>query len=117
MRLTLLLALLLATPATAQRPVYSVKAYGAKGDGNTLDTRAINRAMDAAARAGGGTVYFPAGTYPSFSIQLQSHVALHLEPGATLLAADTSRGEVRCRRSRGRTTSSRTSATATGTTR
>jgi polygalacturonase len=91
----LLLPLLLASPAAAaqQRPVYSVTAYGAKGDGKTLDTRAINRAVEAAAAAGGGTVYFPAGTYPSFSIRLRSHVGLYLEHGATLLAADTSRGK------------------------
>jgi polygalacturonase len=93
----LLAALALARPAGAQapagRPVYSVTAYGAKGDGHTLDTEAINRAVEAAAKAGGGTVYFPAGTYPSFSIRLRSHVGLYLEHGATLLAADTSRGK------------------------
>jgi polygalacturonase len=80
--------------ATAQEPpfpadaVHDVRSYGALGDGTTLDTDAINAAIDAAAEAGGGTVYFPAGTYPSFSIRLRSHVALYLGRGATLLAAD-----------------------------
>jgi polygalacturonase len=41
----------------------------------------------AAAKAGGGTVYFPAGTYRSYSIRLLSHISLYLDQGATLLAA------------------------------
>ena len=67
---------------------FDVKQYGAAGDGQTLDTAAINKAIDAAAKAGGGTVYFPAGTYRSFSIRLQSNVALFLDHGATILAAE-----------------------------
>ena len=83
-------ALLLAAfpPAAAQTPrVYDVRAYGARGDSATLDTDAINRAIEAAAAAGGGTVHFPAGKYSSFSIHLRSNVTLHLDAGATLLAA------------------------------
>jgi polygalacturonase len=64
-----------------------VKAYGAVGDGTTIASPAINRAIDAAAAAGGGTIYFPAGTYASYSIRLKSNVGLHLDRGATLLAA------------------------------
>jgi polygalacturonase len=71
---------------------FDVRAFGAKGDGTTIDSDAINRAIDAAAAAGGGTVRFPAGTYASYSVHLKSHVALHLEQGATLLAADTTAG-------------------------
>ena len=48
--------------------VYDVKSYGAKGNGQALDTATINRAIEAAAAAGGDTVRFPAGTYLSFSI-------------------------------------------------
>ncbi len=66
---------------------YDVKSYGAAGDGKTLDTAAINKAIDAAAAAGGGTVHFPAGTYASHSIRLKSNIALYLDQGATLLAA------------------------------
>lgn len=71
--------------------VYSVRAYGARGEGKTVDTPAVNRAIDAAAVAGGGTVHFPAGTYLCFSIRLKSNVALHLDPGAIILAADPTR--------------------------
>ncbi len=69
-------------------PVYDVRAFGARGDGKTLDTDAINKAIETAAERGGGTVYFPAGTYLSFSIRLKSHIALYLDQGATLLAAN-----------------------------
>ena len=67
---------------------FDVKSFGATGDGKTLDTDAINQAIDAAAAAGGGTVEFPAGNYLSFSIRLKSHVALHLGIGSTLIAAE-----------------------------
>jgi polygalacturonase len=67
---------------------FDVKAYGATGDGKTIDTDAINKAIEAANAAGGGTVFFPAGTYASYSIHLKSNVALYLGAGATLLAAD-----------------------------
>lgn len=67
--------------------VFDVRAYGAKGDSSSLDTDAINRAIDAAAAAHGGTVYFGPGTYSSFSIHLKSGVTLYLDHGASLLAA------------------------------
>ncbi|MGH6631674.1 MAG: glycosyl hydrolase family 28-related protein, partial [Burkholderiales bacterium] len=74
--------------ATTRSSHYDVRDYGATGDGRTLDTAAINRAIAAAADAGGGTVVFPAGDYLSFSIRLKSHITLHLGPGATLIAAE-----------------------------
>lgn len=67
---------------------YSVLNYGAKGDGKTLDTDAINLAIETAAKNGGGTVFFPAGTYLSFSIRLKSNITIYLDNGATILAAD-----------------------------
>ncbi|NWJ52868.1 MAG: glycoside hydrolase family 28 protein [Bacteroidetes bacterium] len=68
--------------------VFDVSAYGAKGDGKTLDSPAINKAIDAAAEVGGGTVYFKAGTYLSYSIHLKSNITLFIDQGATILAAD-----------------------------
>lgn len=72
--------------------VFDVRRFGAKGDGVTIDSPAINRAIGAAANADkhggpGGTVYLPAGTYASYSIRLKSNVALYIAEGATLLAA------------------------------
>ena len=78
--------------AGALTAAFDVKAFGAKGDGQALDTAAINKAIDAAAAAGGGIVAFPAGSYLSFSIRLKSHVELYLDPGATIVAADTPEG-------------------------
>ena len=69
-------------------PVYDVKAFGAKGDGKSIDTPAVNRAIESASSAGGGIVRFPAGTYACFSIHAKSNVALFLETGATILAAE-----------------------------
>ena len=63
-------------------------AFGARGDGKTLDTAAINQAITAAAAAGGGTVSFPAGNYLSYSIRLKSNVGLHLGHGCVLVAAE-----------------------------
>ncbi len=68
--------------------IFDVRKYGAMGDGKTLDTDAVNRAIDAAAAAGGGMVVFSPGTYVCFSIHLKSHVHLHLQQGSILLAAD-----------------------------
>src|SRR5215467_12956899 len=76
--------------ATQQPNVYNVKSYGATGDGKTLDTAAINKTIETAAAAGGGTVYFPAGNYLSVSIHLKSNIALYLDQGATIIAANTS---------------------------
>src|SRR5262245_43241120 len=67
---------------------FDVKAFGATGNGYTLDTAAINKAIEAASAAGGGTVYFPAGFYLSLSIRLKSNIALYFDHGATILAAD-----------------------------
>lgn len=68
--------------------VFNVKDYGATGDGKTLDSPAINEAIEKAAANKGGTVYFPAGTYLSVSIHLKSNVAVYLDQGATILAAN-----------------------------
>jgi polygalacturonase len=73
------------------RPVsllFDVRTYGATGDGKTLDTPAVNKAIEAAAVAGGGVVLFPAGSYLCFSIRLKSNVHLHLEQGSAIIAAD-----------------------------
>jgi len=75
------------SPATVQSE-YDVRAFGATGDGKTLDTPAIHQAIEAAAAAGGGTVRFPAGTYLCYSIHLKSNLVLYLGPGATIVAAD-----------------------------
>ncbi|MGH9327548.1 MAG: rhamnogalacturonidase [Terriglobia bacterium] len=85
-----------APPTSVARPlhpsaisgVYDVREFGATGDGKAVDTPAINKAIAAAAATGGGRVVFPAGTYLCYSIHLKSNVALYLDQGATILAAE-----------------------------
>lgn len=67
---------------------FNVRDHGARGDGKTLDSAAVNAAIAAASAAGGGTVLFPAGRYLSFSIRLRSNVALYLDAGSVIVAAD-----------------------------
>ncbi|MGA3180392.1 MAG: glycosyl hydrolase family 28-related protein [Verrucomicrobiota bacterium] len=67
--------------------LYDVRSFGAIGDGKALDSPAINKAINAAAAAGGGTVCLPAGTYLSGSIELKSNIHLLIEAGATILGA------------------------------
>ena len=81
-----------AKAAAAPERALDVTAFGAKGDGKTVDTPAINQAIEAAAATGGGAVAFPAGSYLCFSIHLKSNVALYLDEGATIVAADTPEG-------------------------
>ena len=74
---------------TESNPLFfDVRSFGATGDGKTIDSQAINAAIEAASAAGGGTVVFPAGVYVCFSIRLKTFVALFLQQGATILAAD-----------------------------
>ncbi|MFJ5974710.1 glycosyl hydrolase family 28 protein [Streptomyces sp. NPDC093060] len=76
----------LAAPEPAPRAaVFDVRDYGAKGDGSTNDTPAVNKAVNAASSAGGGTVRFPAGTYKSKNtIHMKSNVTLQVDTGATI---------------------------------
>ena len=73
---------------TSSTGYFDVRKYGATGDGKTLDTDAVNHAIEAAAAAGGGVVVFPAGNYLCFSIHLKSFVHLLLLQGSTIVAAD-----------------------------
>ena len=66
---------------------YDIRDQGAKGDGQTLVTAAIQKAIDAAASAGGGTVYFPAGKFVSGTLRLKSNVTLQLDAGCILLGS------------------------------
>jgi polygalacturonase len=76
-----------AKPGPAANAVFDVRTFGARGDGASIDTPAINKAIEATSTRGGGTVQFPAGTYACYSIHLMSNVMLSLEMGATILAA------------------------------
>lgn len=66
---------------------FNVRDYGAKGDGAVKDTASVQKAVDACAGQGGGTVLFPAGAYLCGSLHLRGNVTLRLEAGATILGS------------------------------
>jgi polygalacturonase len=78
----------LARAATMADAFHDVRRYGARGDGKAIDSAAINRAIVAANRAGGGTVVLTPGRYLCFSIRLRDNVTLMLSAGAVIEAAD-----------------------------
>ncbi len=68
-------------------PFLTPQQFGAKADGKTLDTAALNTAIARASSQGGGTVYVPAGTYLCGTVILRSRVTLYLEAGAVILGS------------------------------
>ena len=67
---------------------FNVRDHGALGDGQTLDSPAIQSAIDACAAQGGGTITLPAGHYVSGSLFLRDNISLHLNPGAVILGSE-----------------------------
>ena len=86
-KLFFILTILLPLYAAGQKTVYNITDYGAKGDNRTLNTKAIQEAVDKCADKGGGTVIVPAGTFVTGCIILKSNVNLHLNNGAVLLGS------------------------------
>lgn len=66
---------------------YNVKNYGAKGDGETLDTKSIQRAIDNAFENKGGVIEIPSGIYKIGTLIMKDNIELHLQPGAELLGS------------------------------
>ena len=81
---SLLIALMALPLASASALTVSIADRGAVADGKTMNTAAIQAAVDACVSGGGGTVVVPAGVWLTGSIQLKSNVTLQLENGAVL---------------------------------
>ncbi len=82
--LSLLLALIINAAVFAQNKPFNITDYGAVADAKTLNTTALQKAVDACNRNGGGMVYVPAGTFITGTFHLKSNVNLFLENGAVL---------------------------------
>lgn len=67
--------------------IFNIKDFGAIADGKTLNTAAIQRAIDACAQNGGGQVLVEGGVYMFGTIVLRSNIELHIDAGATLLGS------------------------------
>ncbi|MEY2916999.1 MAG: hypothetical protein RIS73_713 [Bacteroidota bacterium] len=74
--------------STHAQQFYDVTKYGAKKDSSAKATAAIKKAIDAASKAGGGTVYFPAGKYLTGPIYLKSNITIFIDAGAELHFSD-----------------------------
>jgi polygalacturonase len=89
--------MLLAEPLAELRPAlpkipdrhFALADFGAVGDGHTLNTSAFSRAIDAVAKAGGGTLTVPKGVFITGPFKLCSVLDLHLEEGAVIKAPET----------------------------
>lgn len=83
--LVLLASLFAMVGRSVSARVFDIRDHGAVGDGQTLETAAIQRAIDEVSAAGGGQVRVPPGTYLTGSIHLRSRLTLFLEAGARLV--------------------------------
>ena len=67
--------------------IYNIRSFGAEGDGTTLDSPAINKAIETCSSNGGGTILVPPGVYLSGTIHLKSNIIFNIEAGATILGS------------------------------
>ncbi|MDT8299945.1 MAG: glycosyl hydrolase family 28 protein [Sedimentisphaerales bacterium] len=81
--------LMLINPITvgSAKKTYNILDFGAKPDGKTLCTQAIQNAVDKCSESGGGTLYFPAGTWLTGTIYLESNITIQLDSGCLLLGS------------------------------
>jgi polygalacturonase len=86
--LVLLSALLFGSYCMLAQSFYDVTKYGAKKDSSARATVAIKKAIEAASKAGGGTVYFPAGKYLTGAIHLKSNITIFIDAGAEIHFSD-----------------------------
>jgi len=67
--------------------IFDILEHGARPDGKTLNTEAIQNAINACRQAGGGQVLCPPGTFLTGSLELKSQVELHLAPGCRIVGS------------------------------
>jgi len=77
-----------ANPPSTAAKVFNIRDFGAKGNGTSLDTEAVQKTIEAASAAGGGTVLVPNGKYLIMPIVLTSNINLKIAKEGTLLISD-----------------------------
>ena len=87
-KLLLFIFIIVVSVTSIRSETYNIKDFGAVGDGKTLNTLAIQKAINKCRDAGGGVVLIPAGTFISGTIQLFNNINLHLESGAVLKGSE-----------------------------
>ena len=87
LRAVILCCMITGSASTASAADVDITKYGAVGDGHTLNTSAIQTAIDACSKTGGGTVIFPAGKFLTGTIVLKDHITLRLQKDAVLLGS------------------------------
>ncbi len=83
----LCLFLVLDGPFLFSAVLHNVRDYGAQGDGRAKDTAAVQTAIDAAEKEGGGVVFVPAGNYLCGTVHLKSNITIEIAPGAMISAS------------------------------
>lgn len=83
-----LIILMFSLIAGLQAETVNMLKAGARGNGKKLNTKVINKTIDKLNSKGGGTLFFPAGTYLTGGIRMKSNITIDLEAGATLLFSD-----------------------------
>ncbi len=87
-KIIIALIFLSCTATVSAQQFYDVTKYGAKKDSSAIATASIKKAIDAASKAGGGTVYFPAGKYLTGPVYLKSNITVFIDAGAELHFSD-----------------------------
>ena len=88
MRKISLLIIALGLSLMAKAELINMQAFGAKADGKTSNTAVIKEAIEKLSAGGGGTLFFPAGTYVTGPIVLKSNITVDIEAGATIKFSD-----------------------------
>jgi|GEM_PF-6072364 len=88
MKKILLFTIVFILSIASKAETINMQSFGAKADGNVSNTAVIKKAIDKLSQNGGGTLFFPAGTYLTGPIVLKSNITIDIEAGATIKFTD-----------------------------
>lgn len=88
MRKIILFTIVFSLSIVSKADIINIRGFGAKADGKTSNTTVIKKAIDKLSANGGGTLFFPAGTYLTGPIVLKSNITIDIEAGAIIKFTD-----------------------------